>query len=92
MTTVCPFFTVPCQVGLQSVIVVFLCHTLFFFETIISVDDNTIVLHKIELKICSNLNKLKISDISNFSGLYNWLYFSARKRPWHVLFFFYIEH
>ena len=32
-----------------SVIMAFLGHTLSFFETIIIVDDNTIVLHKIEL-------------------------------------------
>ena len=36
-------------VGLQSVIVAFLGQTLSFFETIIFVDENTIVLHKIEL-------------------------------------------
>ena len=38
-------------VGLQSVIVAFLGHTLSLFETtcIIIVDDNTIVLHKMEL-------------------------------------------
>ena len=49
MPTLCTFLTVPCRVGLQSVIVAFLGHTLSFFETIIIVDDNTIVLHKIEL-------------------------------------------
>ena len=49
MPSLCPFLTV-LWVGLQSVIVAFLGHTLsFFFETIIIVDDNTIVLHKIEL-------------------------------------------
>ena len=48
MPTLCPFLTVTCPVGLQSVIVAFLGHTISFFETII-VDDNTIVLHKIEL-------------------------------------------
>ena len=37
------------MVGLQSVIMGFLGHTLSFFETIIIIDDNTIVLHKIEL-------------------------------------------
>ena len=41
MPTLCPFLTVPRLVGLQSVIVVFLGHTLSFFETIIIVDDNT---------------------------------------------------
>ena len=46
MPTSCPFVTEP-WVGLQSVIVAFLGHTLSFFETIIFVDDNTIVLHKI---------------------------------------------
>ena len=55
-----PFLTVSSQVGLQSVIVAFLGHTLSVFETIIIVDDNTIVLHKIELQICSSLNKLKM--------------------------------
>ena len=49
MPTLCPFLAVPCWVGLQSVIVAFLGHTLSFFETIIIADDNTIVLHKIEL-------------------------------------------
>ena len=38
-----------CGVGLKSVIVAFLGQTLSFYETIITVDDNTIVLHKIEL-------------------------------------------
>ena len=47
MPALCPFLTVP-WVGLQSVIMAFLGHTLSFFETIIIVDDNTIVLHKIE--------------------------------------------
>ena len=42
MPTVYPFLTVPCRVGLQSVIVTFLDHTLSLFETIIIVDDNTI--------------------------------------------------
>ena len=42
MPTLCPFLTVPCLVGLQSVIVAFLGNTQFFFETIIIVDDNTI--------------------------------------------------
>ena len=48
MPTLCPFLTVQ-WVGLQSVIMAFLGHTLSFFETIIIVDDNTIILHKIEL-------------------------------------------
>ena len=48
MPTLCPFLAVP-WIGLQSVIMAFLGHTLLFFETIIIVDDNTIVLHKIEL-------------------------------------------
>ena len=48
MPTLCPFLTVT-WVGLQSVIVAFLCHILSFFETIKIVDDNIIVLHKIEL-------------------------------------------
>ena len=43
-----PFLAVP-WVSLQSVIMAFLSHTLSIFETIIVVDDNTIVLHKIEL-------------------------------------------
>ena len=42
MPTLCPFLTVPCQVGLQSVIVAFLGHTLSLCETIIIVDDNNI--------------------------------------------------
>ena len=49
MPTLYPFLTVPCRFGLQSVIVAFLCQTLFFFENIRFVDDKTIVLHKIEL-------------------------------------------
>ena len=48
MSSLCPFLTVP-LVGLQSVIMAFRGHTLSFFETIIVVDANTIVLHKIEL-------------------------------------------
>ena len=48
MPSPCPFLAVP-WVGLQSLIMAFLDHTLSFFETIIFVDDNTIVLHKIEL-------------------------------------------
>ena len=48
MPSLCPFLTVP-WVGLQSVIMAFLGHTISFFETIIIVDDNTIVLHKIDL-------------------------------------------
>ena len=48
MPSLNPFLMVP-WVGLQSVIMAFLGHTLSFFETIIIVDDNTIVLHKIEL-------------------------------------------
>ena len=56
MPTLCPFHTLPCQVGLQSGIVAFLGHILSFFETIIIVDDNTIVLHMIELQICSRFN------------------------------------
>ena len=48
MPTLYPFLTVP-WVGLQSVIMAFLGHTLSFFETIIIVDDNTIVLHMIQL-------------------------------------------
>ena len=48
MPTLCHFLTVP-WVGLQSVIMAILGHTLTFFETIIIVDNNTIVLHKIEL-------------------------------------------
>ena len=48
MPTLCPLLIVQCLVGMQSVIVAFLGHTLFF-ETIIIVDDNTLVFHKIEL-------------------------------------------
>ena len=48
MPTLCPFLTLP-RAGLQSVSMAFLGNTLSFFETIIIVDDNTIVLHKIEL-------------------------------------------
>ena len=48
MPSLCPFLTVP-WVGLQSVIMAFLGPTLFFFETIISFDDDTIELHMIEL-------------------------------------------
>ena len=44
MPTLCLFLAVP-WVDLQSVFVTFLAHTLSFFETIIIVDDNTIVLH-----------------------------------------------
>ena len=46
--TLCPFLAVPCRVGLQSVIVAFLGFTQTFFETILIVNDSTIVLHKIE--------------------------------------------
>ena len=42
MPTLCPFLTVPCQVGLQSVNEAFLGHTLSFFDTIIIVGDNII--------------------------------------------------
>ena len=42
MPTFCPFLTVPFRVGLQSVIMEVLGHTISFFETIIIVDDNTI--------------------------------------------------
>ena len=49
MSNLCPFLAVP-WVGLQSVIMAFLGHTLSFFEAIIIVDDNTIVFHKIEYK------------------------------------------
>ena len=49
MPTLCPFLTVPCRVGLQSVIVAIHGHTLSFFETIIIIDGRTILLHKIEL-------------------------------------------
>ena len=59
MHSFCTFLTVP-WVGLQPVIVAFLSHTLSFFETIIIVDDNTVVFHKIGSKIGSSLNKLKI--------------------------------
>ena len=48
MPTLCTFLTVQCRVGLQSVIVASLGHTLSFFETTELVDDNTIVLHQIE--------------------------------------------
>ena len=48
MPFLCPFLTVP-WVGLQSVIMAFFGQTLSIFETIIIVDDNTIVLQKIEL-------------------------------------------
>ena len=48
MPTLCPFLLVS-WVGLQSVIVTFLGHTLSVFETIRIVDDKTIVIHKIEL-------------------------------------------
>ena len=48
MPTLCPFLAVA-WVGLQSVIMAFLGHTLSFFETIKIFDENTIVLHKIEL-------------------------------------------
>ena len=47
MSTLCPFLTVP-WVCLQYVIVAFLGHTLSFSETIIIVNDSTIVLHNIE--------------------------------------------
>ena len=49
MPTLCPFLKLPCWVGLQSVIVAFLGHTLSFFETKTIVDGNNSVLHKIEL-------------------------------------------
>ena len=49
MPTLCPFLTVPCQVGLQFVIVALIGHTLSYFETIIMVDGNIFVLRKIEL-------------------------------------------
>ena len=49
MPTLCHFLAV-LWVGLQSVIVAFLGHTLSFFETIVIVDDNTIVLHKLNYK------------------------------------------
>ena len=48
MTALCPFLAVP-WVDMQSVVVAFLGHTLSCFETIIIADDNTIILHKIEL-------------------------------------------
>ena len=48
MPSWCPFLTVP-WVGLQSVIMAFLGNTLSFFETKIIVNDDTIVLHKIQL-------------------------------------------
>ena len=48
MPSLCPILAVP-WVGLQSVIMAFLGHTLSVSYTIIIVDDNTIVLHKIEL-------------------------------------------
>ena len=49
MPTLCPFLTVPCWVGrLQPVVVAFLGH-ISFLQTYIIIDDNTIVLHKIEL-------------------------------------------
>ena len=48
MPTLCPFLKVP-WLDLQSVIMAFLGHTLSFFETIIIFDDNTFVLHQIEL-------------------------------------------
>ena len=44
MPSLCLFLMVP-WVGLQSVIMAFLDNTLSFFETIIIVDDNIIVLH-----------------------------------------------
>ena len=69
MPTLCPFLRVP-RVGLQSVIMAFLGHTLSFCETIIIVDDNTIVLYKSELYICSSYHPITIS----FRGLYNLLY------------------
>ena len=47
MPSLCPFLMVP-WVGLQSLIMAFLGHTLLFSETIIIGDDNTIVLHKIK--------------------------------------------
>ena len=48
MPNLCPFLTVP-WLGLLSVIMAFFGHTLSFFETIIIFDDNTIVLHQIEV-------------------------------------------
>ena len=49
MSTMCPFLTVPCRVGLQFVIAAFLGHILSCFEAVIIVYDKTIVFHKIEL-------------------------------------------
>ena len=49
MPTLSPFLTVPCLVDLQPVIVALIGHTLSFFETIILVDDNTIVIYKIDI-------------------------------------------
>ena len=43
MPTLRPFLTVSCPVGLLSVIIAFIGHTLSFFETIIIVDDKTIL-------------------------------------------------
>ena len=48
MPSLCPLLTVQ-WVGLQSVIMALLGNTLSFFKTKTIVDDNTIVLHKIEL-------------------------------------------
>ena len=48
MLSLCPFLDVP-WVGLQIAIMAFLGHTLSFLETVTVVDDNIIVLHKIEL-------------------------------------------
>ena len=48
MPSLCHFLTVP-RVSLQSMIMAFLGHTLSFFVTLIIVDDNTIVLHKIDI-------------------------------------------
>ena len=48
MPSLCPFLKMP-WVDLQSVIMAFSGHTLSFCETMKAVDDNTIVLHKIEL-------------------------------------------
>ena len=45
------------------------------FDTIIIVDDNTIVFHP-------------ITKVISFRGFYNLLYFSVRKLYWHVLFLF----
>ena len=89
MPTLCSFLTVS-WVCLQSVIMHFLA--ISFFETTIIVDENTIVLHKIEIYICTSLSKLKIigspeTKVISFRGLYNLLYYSVRKRPLHVLFF-----